>query len=182
MYWRVISPRDGRFRGIYGDNMPYGPQEFLELSDEIDEIDPRKLRFFASDDPGEDRKPVPDLSYSINGVLVMTPRSFLVLQPLFASIKFKTYPGKLDDGSNCIVFCCLTEVSGFDFDRSKFEIFDDGDIIRVFDLKIVDGFTTNYNIFRLADNWGPRFELVVSDRFFELCKRHNLTGLDFLPT
>jgi hypothetical protein len=75
----------------------------------------------------------------------------------------------------------MEEVEGFDFLRSNYEKyqFDGGDISRIFDLKLKEGFSTDLDLFRLSDPFVARFEIIVSDKFKDIYESNNLTGLRF---
>lgn len=46
-------------------------------------------------------------------------------------------------------------------------------------LKVSDVFYTDLNVFRLKDNFGTRFHIIVSDKFKKLFESKGLTGLRF---
>ena len=180
MYWRVKSGRMTQFRFLVGKDVPYTSQDFLELSDDHVQIDQSKLNY-SFDSDGDDRYISDFVLSEYRGILIAKASCFNLFEELINEIEFKVYKAECNQ-FDFLIFCCMTEVAGFDFDRSAFESFEDGDIFRIDKLAIRPNFSTDIDIFRLADDWAPRFELIVSSRFVEIYREHNLTGLEFIST
>jgi len=177
MFWRVKWDLLN-YRIMWSRN-PYSFRDFLEI-EPIHPFVSEHLLNYEFDD--ETDLPVPDFQVgAIGGVLVCTREVWKWFEPLKIT-NFRTYQGRCD-GIDLQFNCCLLEISGFDFEKSSYRTFEgDEEIEVIHDLKLREYFYTPYDIFRLNDNWGCRFELLVSDKFKEIYDENELTGLSFLAT
>jgi hypothetical protein len=77
----------------------------------------------------------------------------------------------------CII---ITELKGFDEDRSKFERFENSNkIMWINSVKLLPDFVTDFDLFRLSDYYALRFELFCSDKFKQIYEYYDYTGLTF---
>ncbi|AZO32545.1 hypothetical protein [Mesorhizobium sp. M1B.F.Ca.ET.045.04.1.1] len=177
MYWR--AEQDSRNCAILvDDGNDYGSQDFLEMEG-ARKIDPGKLRFRF-----DDERPLPIGDFvptSQLGVLFAKREIFDLFGPVVARPRHVSYMARTDK-YNLEIYVPMEEVSGFDFARSSYDTFDDGDIYRIYELKIKEGFHTDFDVFRLNDNSGTRFHIIVSDNFKNIYDSEGLTGLRFTGT
>jgi len=153
------------------------PRLFLEMED-AGPVDKSKLLFRFDDGRP---LPIPDfVPGSHPGVLFAKRETFEAFGPIVSRSKHLFYTAKTDRG-DLKIYVPMEEISGFDFSKSIFESFEDGDIYRIDQLSLVDGFSTGYDIFRLNDNFGTRFHVIVSDRFKDRYESNGMTGLRFSP-
>ncbi|RAZ86988.1 hypothetical protein DPM33_26980 [Mesorhizobium hawassense] len=173
-YWRV--EQDARnFAILADDGNDYGSQDFLEMEG-ARKIDPRKLQFIFDD---ERPLPIGDFVPTFQlGVLFAKREVFDLFGPSILSGRHALYTARTDK-YDLQIYVPMEEVSGFDFERSSYDTFDDGDVWRMYELKLAEGFFTDFDIFRLNDNPGTRFHVIVSDNFKEIYDSNKLTGLRF---
>ncbi|TIT76031.1 MAG: hypothetical protein E5W56_10460 [Mesorhizobium sp.] len=178
MYW-WIRENAREYCILADDGNVAGPQQFLEMEKGAAQVDRDTLQFRFDD---ERPLPIPDFVPSSHpGVIFAKPEVFSLFDHLLVENHHKSYVARTDRGP-LQIYAPMEEVSGFDFSRSTFDTFDDGDIWHIYELRLVDGFSTNSHLFRLNDNWGTRFHIVVSDAFKDVYEKHGLTGLRFHPT
>ncbi|MER9902088.1 hypothetical protein [Mesorhizobium sp. M0130] len=177
MYWRIEeNARD--YCILVDDGNTNGSQAFLEM-EEAGPIDKSKLLFRFDD---ERPLPIPDfVPGSHPGVLFAKREIFEAFGPIVSRSKHLLYTAKTDRG-DLKIYVPMEEISGFDFSKSIFETFEDGDIYRIDQLRLVDDFSTEFDIFRLNDNFGTRFHIIVSDKFKYIYDSQGMTGLRFSAT
>lgn len=177
MYWR-LKWDTVNFRLLVGKNAPYTSRDFLKVEPFHEFID-EKLLLYKFDD--ETNLPVPDFPIAVTkGVLICGNDVWSCFKDLRFDL-LRTYRAR--QNGSVLRFCCfLCEISGFDFEASTYSYFENtSDIDQIYDLKLETGFATEYDIFRLNDNWGCRLELIVSDKFNSRYDDNNFTGLSFFP-
>ncbi|TRD01134.1 hypothetical protein [Mesorhizobium sp. WSM4305] len=174
MYWR--AEQDSRnYSILVDDGNDYGSQDFLEMEG-ARKIDQRKLSFRFDD---ERALPVGDfVPTSQLGVLFAKREIFDLFGHVISRGKHTSYTARTDK-YDLEIYVPMEEIGGFDFARSSYETFDDGDIYRIHDLKVINGFKTSFDVFRLNDNFGTRFHIIVSDNFKNIYDSERLTGLRF---
>lgn len=174
MYWHVEDDVMN-YRLLVDDGNDYGSQDFLEM-DGSRKIDQKKLRFRFD---YERLLPLGDIVPSSHlGVFFAKSEVFDLLSSVTFHCKHVLYNAKTDL-YDLKIYVPMEEVLGFDFSKSSYEKFDDGGIYQINELKLVDGFSTDLDIFRLKDNFGTRFHIIVSDKFKYLYDKGGMTGLRF---
>ena len=177
MYWR-ITENSREYCILADDGNVAGSQDFLEMEGAA-QVDRDTLQFRFDD---ERPLPIPDFVPSSHpGVIFARSEVVSLFWPLLAESRHRSYAATTNLGA-LQIYATMEEISGFDFLRSKYETFDDGDIWEIYELRLVDGFSTNSHLFRLNDNWGTRFQIIVSDAFKNVYDKHRLTGLRFHRT
>ncbi|AZO32542.1 hypothetical protein [Mesorhizobium sp. M1B.F.Ca.ET.045.04.1.1] len=176
-YWR-IDPDSRNYCILADDRNDYGSQDFLEMEG-ARKIDQNKLRFRFDD---ERPLPISDFVPTFQaGILFAAPSVFERLNRFFSQGRHTFYTAKTDK-HDLKIYVPLEERAGFDFLRSSYEKFEDGDIDQVFELKLKAKFSTDVDIFRLKDNFGVRFYIIVSDNFKKMYEAFGFTGLRFTET
>ncbi|QKD04696.1 hypothetical protein EB235_27080 [Mesorhizobium loti R88b] len=142
------------------------------------DIDQSKLQFrFDKQRP----LPIGDfVATSIKSGFFARREIFELFGPIILQRRHKFYTAKTDK-YDLEIYVPMEEVDGFDFLRSNYEKYeyDGGDISRIFDLKLKEGFSTDLDVFRLSDPFVARFDIIVSDKFKYIYESNNLTGLRF---
>ncbi|WP_208603620.1 hypothetical protein [Mesorhizobium loti] len=175
-YWR--THQDSRNCAILADwGNDYGSQDLLGMEGARD-IDQSKLRFrFDKQRP----LPIGDFAPTAKpGVLFARREIFDLFGSIILQSRHKFYTAKTDK-YDLEIYVPMEEVDGFDFLRSNYEKyqFDGGDISRIFDLKLKEGFSTDLDLFRLRDPFVARFDIIFSDKFKDTYESNKLTGLRF---
>ncbi|TKB08914.1 MAG: hypothetical protein E5V75_31555 [Mesorhizobium sp.] len=176
-YWR-IDPDSRNYCILVDDGNDYGSQDFLQMED-ARKIDQSRLRFQFDDErplPIGDFVPTAKL-----GVLFARREIFDLFSSVIVRGRHTFYTAKTDR-YDLDIYVPLEEVCGFDFRRSSYEKFDDGDIYQIDDLRLVDNFSAEFDVFRLKDNFGTRFHVIVSDNFKRIYDDNGITGLRFTRT
>ncbi|WP_421914661.1 hypothetical protein [Mesorhizobium sp.] len=142
------------------------------------DIDQSKLRFrFDKQRP----LPIGDFAPAKSGVFFAKRGIFDLFGSIILQSRHKFYTAKTDK-YDLEIYVPMEEVDGFDFLRSNYEKYDydGGDISRIFDLKLKEGFSTNLDVFRIGDPFVARFDIIVSDKFKNIYDSSKLTGLRFV--
>lgn len=175
MYWRIRSDY-AHYRMLLDSGNIYGSQDYLEMVPDV-HIDQDELIFKLSD-----QRDLPTSDFFLtghSGILFAKKEVFSFFKKEIEKSRHRFYSGKYD-GGDLNILCIFEEVGGFDFRRSIYKLFDDADIESIIKLTVVETFHTDLDIFRLNDNFGVRFDLIVSDAFKKKYDDNNLTGLVFL--
>ncbi len=176
MYWRIVNDSKN-FRGIVDSGNIYNTQDFLKFEGSKN-VDSTLLKFSLDD---RNNLPIGNFLPANRGLLFSSREVFELFHDEIKKSDNCFYSGTLDSES-LLILAVLEERMGFDFDKSEFRSFDDGDVYQISTLRLVDGFETNLDMFRLADNFGLRFELIVSDNFKLKYEVNRLSGLRFEST
>src|SRR5215211_2549050 len=123
MYWRIEEDAVN-YCILVDDGSDYGSQDFLRMEG-ARAIDQTRLRFRFDD---ERSLPIGDfVSTSHLGVLFAKPDIFDLFGPVILRGKHAFYTAKTDM-YDLKIYVPLEELYGFDFSKSSYEKFDDGDI------------------------------------------------------
>lgn len=177
MFWRIN--RDAlNYKVLADDGNTYDSHDLLQFGDIPVYIDVNKLTFSESDDQN---LPSADFYPFKPGILAASSKVFDIFDEEIRKSEHVFYKAK-NRGLQFDILVVEEELNGFDYDRSVYELFPDGEIWSVDRLFLKSDFRTNLDIFRLKDEFSLRFELIVSERFKNKYDDFSLTGLRFFST
>lgn len=175
MYWRVKQNMLD-FSLLIDAGNSYNSQDFLSISSK--EIIRENL-LFRFDDEGRSHKSTFIPTAHI-GTICFKPETLSVFGTALELSPHIIYDIKIGN-EDASMYAPMKEEFCFDFMNSNYSRYSDGDISVVHDIRLIDGFSSKYHIFRIADDFRLRFEIIVSSLFKSVYDENRMTGLQFSP-
>jgi hypothetical protein len=132
------------------------------------------FRFFSGK---QDTRRVGDFAPYLGFCFFVSERAFSVLSNILIR-SGKSWPMLVGKYHYRFEFIEAIE-SGFDFENSKYDRYDDGVVCDIRHIALHAGFKSNYDIFRLSGDPAVTANIIVSDNFREIYENNQLTGMYF---